>query len=564
MRKKQMLVRKTTQRGALLVEAALAVGVAVSLIGLTISITREQQSRSDAVLIGSEKATLIDSAIQFINETRPQILADLYQSASSGGPAMATYDLADLVAGGFVPDGLNLGSVLQSEFGQEYRILARLISQNDPNTPAASLDIGDIDPAATGAVDPQLIDGVLANGELGIEAVLMTIGGDTVPIGQGGRIITASNSLNAAFLYENNIATGPGGVISFDVSGFAGFPGFAGGVIPGGRFASVLSFGSPGDFGAGNETDLRDTFARCEGLNVAGTAYIECLNGNRGSLYGDLNLTPSDENNDGTDDRFPAITGATRILCLQELDGIAAPVAQNAFLIDCETTRLNGVLDVTGDEIRLGNETLAERREIGGVDRTVVSADSFALRLNSGAERDLSTNVISTQRVAAQSVIPVQECPARSADGTQLVPKATAQIQSILDPWGRAIAGSSVEVVRGNRPGGISTPFTANANGSLWQVQIRYAVNNDFCNSTFLSPINIRSTYTNANAPNSAPRFIPGTLNPNIAQCDPAVPANRNQVPDVYQLHPIGNLTGPVNSLLNFGFASVSLSCGAP
>lgn len=555
--------RRKAQRGALLFEAALAVGVAASLVGLSISIIREQQIRSDAILIGNEKSALLNASLQFVNENRADLLDTIYQAAVATGLASASFGVQDLRDAGLVPEGLNLGDALEIRFDQEYRLLVRAVRQDDPATPASTLTLADIDPTVTGGIDPQLTDGVAINGEIGVEAVLFTINGDPMPPGQASRVIDAARMLNAAFTYGENVARGAGGIINFNVSGFADFPEFGGNPIPAGRFASIVSFGTTGVLDTDDDTDLRDAFSRCGGLNPAGVNFVNCLNENRSTVFGNLVFTPSDDNGDGTLDTFPAITGATRLLCVQELDGVAAPVDQNVFLIDCETTRVNGVLDVTGTEVRFANDTLVSTRDIAGTDETVVEADKIAMRLPSGAERDLGENIFNAVDLPARGTIEVQECPERNLEGDLLVPTARAQVVAVLDPWGRTISGSVATVERGNLSG---TTWTPSATGDRWMARLRYTVNGDFCRSSFSSPINIRDTFANGDNLQSASRFFPGTVRPNINRCDDSliiagVPQGPDTRADFYELHPIGN---PPSGDANFGVATVIMGCGLP
>lgn len=543
--------QRAKRRGAALVEAALAVVVAASLVGLTISIMREQERRSDAILIGNEKSAILEASMRFVEENRSTILTDLFQSATTTDQARRTYTIADLQNAGLAPTEVNIGEALRLRFNQQYRLLIRGVSQNSVTSPAPTLELADLDPAMTGAIASTLIDGNEANGEIGLEAVLFTIGGTPVPPGQAGRVVDATNMLNAAFVHSPNIARGAGGAIAFPLGGFAGFPEFGGAAIPAGRFASIVSFGTVGVMERNSDADLRDTFARCEGINQTSPAYMTCLNDDRNNIYTDLNLTPSDTNGDGVIDRFPAITGATRLICANDVVGPTGTVDANVFLIDCATTRVNGILDVTGSEVRFGNKTLVSTRNIAGVNETVVKPDKLAIPLAGGGERDLGQGVVSAQTVAARGTIPVQQCPARGLTGAILVPRAEAHITALVDPWGRPISGSFATVDRVTS----ATNLTNNASGTHWLVRVRYTLTSDLCNATIGSPISIRDTFTNPNNPGSAPRFFPNSVRPDNGRCGTATQPNGtpNGRADIYEMHRVG--------ANNFGVATVTLSC---
>lgn len=549
---------KNSKRGALLVEAALAVGIAVSLVGLSISISREQEARSNAILLGNEKRALLEASIAFIDDNKTDVLNALYQSAVTTSLARRVFTVADLQAAGQIPAGVTLGTSLQRDFGQQYRLVARLVAQNATGIPAPTQTRANIDPLNIGRIDPRFLDGDIANGELGIEAVLFSTGGTPIPPGTATRIMTATGMLNAGFMYQQELSRSPGNIINFNAAGFRSIAGFSGATLPLGRFASVVSFGSSGTFGGPGAPDLRDTFARCSGINPASPVFIPCLNANRSTVFGNLDFTPSDGNGDGTLDTFPAITGATRLLCIQDIEGPAAAVDRDVFLIDCATTRVNGVLDVTGDEIRFNNDTLVSERTIGGETVDVLESDRVALRLPSGAERDLGENLFSSVRVAARGTIPVQECPSRNLAGQPLLPVAEAQVTAVIDPWGRAISGSLATVERGNLTG---VNWTPSATGTRWMARVRYTLSADFCQSTFASPISIRDTYTNADNLASNSTFFAGTQRPNVpaGRCGNAsTPAGTpDGIADIYEMFPMGPPPAPAN----FGVATIILSC---
>lgn len=549
---------KKSQRGALLVEAALAVGIAISLVGLSISINREQEARANAILLGNEKRALLEASIAFLDDNRTDVLDALYQSAVSTSLARRVFTVADLQAAGQVPAGVTLGTSLQRDFNQQYRLVARLVAQNAAGVPAPTQTRASIDPLNIGRIDPRFLDGDLANGELGIEAVLFSTGGNPIPAGTATRIMTATGMLNAGFTYQQEFSRSPGNIINFDIRGFRSIPGFSAATIPAGRFASVVSFGSSGTFGGPGAPDLRDTFARCSGINPASPAFMQCLGANRGTVFGNLAFTPFDVNGDGTVDTYPSITGATRLHCLQDVDGPGAAVDPDVFLIDCETTRVNGVLDVTGDEIRFNGDTLASERTIGGEVVDVLEADRVALRLPSGGERDLGQNVFSAMRVAARGTVPVQECPSRNIAGQPLTPAAEAQITAVLDPWGRPISGSLATVERGNIVGSSWSP---NPSGSRWMARIRYTLNADVCQSSFANPISVRDTYANGDNLASAPTFFPNSQRPNVPgfRCgNGGETAGRpDNIADVYEMFPLGPPAAPAN----FGVATILLSC---
>ena len=535
------------QRGALLIEAALAVGIGVSLIGLTVSINAEQARRTDAVTIGSEKRLILDAARNYVQDKSEDLIEDLFQAAvDSGGPAQLVVSAQDLVSTGYIPESFEPGVNLSRLFDQQYAMLIRPVFQDDPDIPAAVLSEIDMDPFGTGAIDPRFIDGDPSNGELGLEAVLFTLGGDPVPAGQAGRALSAAERINAGYLNAGIQSRGNGGTMNFNIAGFEDFEDYDD--IAPGNFASPVALGSVGVIGAGpavNIPELRETFLRCVDVLIGTPAFAECLSAPRNEVFTNIILRPYDSNDDGTNDVFPTITGATRIMCDNALGNTDDPVDENVFLIDCQTTAVNGILDVTGPEIQFGGETLVQTEDIAGTDETVVTADRIAMRMPGGGRRDLSTIPTETFQVPARDVIELQDCPDTDIDGTAISPRIDASVTALLDPWGRAISGSFALAERGT---GTSDSWTPSASGDRWMVRILYTLNADFCEASFTNTLDIRDTFSNPNDSGSTGNFVTNTERPDIGQC-----SDSSGFADVYELHPVGAAV--------FGAATVTLSC---
>lgn len=537
----------TRKRGALLVEAALAVGIAISLIGLTISINAEQERRQDAISIGAEKKVILDAARNLILDQEADLLQQLFVSAvDSGSTAQLSFTPQDLVNIGYIPTSFQPGALLDRLFEQDYVILMRPVFRDDVSTPADILGRDDMDPFGTGSINPLFIDGDLSNRELGIEAVLFTRGGQAVPPGQGNRVLSAVERVNAGFITDATQSRGIGGTMNFNITGFSDFPEFAD--IGPGRFASPVSLGSIGAIGANtpsNIPELRETFLRCVGLVPGEQSFLDCIAAPRNEVFGDIILRGSDTDNDGTEDRFPMISGATRILCRDAVGDPSDPVAIDAFLIDCQRTEINGVLDITGQEVLFAGETLVETRDIAGSPETVLTADRLAMRIPGSNDRDMSTIPFASFQAPARSVFDVQDCPDTDINGQAVEPQANGTLVALLDPWGRAVSGNFVQVQRGD---GTSNSWTPSSTGSRWMVRIFYSLNSDFCNSNFESPIDIRRTFQNPNDPTSLGNFITDTLRPAITECIAG-----NDFADIYEMFQVG--------AANFSAAQVTLSC---
>lgn len=535
------------RRGALLVEAALAVGIAISLIGLTVSINAEQERRTDAISIGAEKKIILDAARNLILDREEDLIEQLFQAAvTSGGPGQLTFTAQDLVNIGYIPESFVPGAAMRRLFQQDYVLLLRPVFRDDIATPAAVLEEIDMDPFGTGSINPGFIDGDLSNGELGIESVLFTTGGQPVPPGQGGRVLSAAQRINAGFITDATQSRGIGGTMNFNITGFQDFAEFSD--TGQGRFASPVSLGSIGVIGSeapSNIPELRETFLRCVGLTPGTDSFLDCIAAPRNEVFGDIVMRGVDTTGDGTEDRFSTIQGATRIMCRNTPLGVDDPVDVNAFLIDCSETEINGILNITGTEINFAGETLAEVREIAGVDEVVLTSDRISMRLPSGADRDLSRLPVSTLRASAREVFDVQECPSTDINGGALEPKADASVTALLDPWGRSVSGMFAIMERGDAVGASWTP---DSDGGSWMLRILYALNSDFCSSDFANPIDINLTFDIPGDPGSNGAFASGQR--------PTICSGGNGFADIYEMYPVG--------LVNYAEGQVTLSCGTP
>lgn len=552
------LQRRRSRRGALLVEAALAVGVAISLVALTFSVTRELQIRTDAALLASEKRSIIVASRNFIRENRADIIQQLFDAAQTGGgEGVAVFTLTDLADAGYLASSLAPGGVLGQLYGQDYLLMARAVFQDDAGTPPATLTEIDMDPFGNGDIDPRFIDGDLSNQEISIESILFTVGGTDIPLNILARTIEQTELLNAGSIFGTGIASGALGAMQFDITGFSTLPQYAD--TGPGRFASPISVGPQGLLGdPASPLDaiadqLREAFLRCTDIDSSDPRYNDCVSAPGNTVWTNIVIENFDSNLDGTIDVYPTIDGLTRLRCANPDGDLADAVDPDVFLIDCETTRLSGNLEVEGSSISLAGQTLAERRDIAGQDETVVSADRLALLVPDGGggriERDVSEFVFDSRILAAREIIDVPECPSVTLDGLNAMePRAIAHVSAFADPWGRPVAGVRANVERGLRttPGDPES-WTADPTGPHWMVRIRYVVSDNFCDSDFADPIPTNLVTTFETSPAGLPTRQP-TLCTGGAFAGPGAGA------DIYELFP--NASGE-----DFGAASISVRC---
>ncbi|WP_411840047.1 hypothetical protein [Paracoccus sp. ME4] len=476
-------ILRTRQRGVTLIEAVLALSVAMGLIGLSAGFIASENAKQEKEMIASEQDVLLKSSRNFVEQRYNTVVDDLFSEAKSGGSAIRAYSMDDVIASGFLPESYN-GGILRNLYGHDYTLMARLVLKGDGTTPKATLDYGDLDPTASGILDATLIDGDDANDELAIEAILSSKGDMMIPRGVRGDVIGMMGTSFSGSVEEVGVSLGTYGSFMMDISGFEDLDAYPNA----GSFGSIVSLS---DFGViGQSIDRKfilDPFARCVGVNIATVEYEDCLASNE--VYGDIVLRPHDSNGDGSDDTYPALRNVTMLDCREESEtGV-----QDEFTIDCATTNITGDLVVSGASAEIvGTRITAEAINFGGNDviRTTtrdgnaeldVSADRFIQAgVGPDGKLDMSEVVSSSRVVQAGSLVPMPTCPATALDGvTPMQPRIYVTPAAYADPRGRPIVG-----VRA----------FGEEEGSNWRVKLLVYVAQDFCNNTTSNPLDPAAT----------------------------------------------------------------------
>jgi hypothetical protein len=541
MRKDENLIRGR-QRGISLLEGVLYLGLASSVIGFSASLILQEQERQKEILIAREYAMVMQGAQNLVSSRYEEVLDDLYQELVLSGSAVLRYDVSDLRDLGFLPlSFLDDSGALSREYGQEFRLLARAVLAGDASVPQATLTVPDMDPGGQGSIAADLIDGDPANGEVRIEAVLVSAGGDPIPTQTGAPITARTERSNAGFVEAGTEARGPYGVFAFDLGGFVGADGFP--ADPVGRFAAVVALGGYGVLDASGmsldlpdtETDLQDAFRRCEGIladpsiDQNNPVYVDCRN-TTNAVYGDVVMVNYDTSGDGVPDVFPTIEGTTRITMSPPVDSTGDGVpdvfsamenmrvigcgsvvpgtgSETELTIDCDLTRTTGTLiaDNYLMETSSGARPLAVELDVAGTPEVQVSADRFLM-----GDVDLATGIFDVQVLASGETIDKPQCPATTPDGAFLVePRVYVLPAAFSDPDGRATVGMRA---------------FAEDEGSAWRVRLYQYVSQDAC------------TFTFSGGPYPAPGdcvYAPG--NPFNPDEDPAL-GNPDGVSDVYEV----------------------------
>lgn len=458
------------QRGAMLLEAALAISVLLALVGYIAQTNHDEAEKQTRVMLASEHDVVIAAARGFVQRSYHDVILDLYDAADGTGRGEVVYTTADLVDAGFLPNSYASG-IVNSVYGKNYAILARAVNRSDASDPQATMTFTDMDPLATGGVDIALVDGDPSNGELEVESILVTYGGRPIPQGVGGDIIGRLQAAFGGFVSEADVSSGAYANFEMNISGFttmAEYPSV-------GDFASVVSLSSYGVLGSDGNDQVIDPFRRCDGVNIASNAYSDCISSNE--IYTDLILRPYDSNGDSIPDVLPALRNVTMLDCAET----SSTGTINEFTIDCANTRMTGDLvslgpnatlgqmAVTADGIDFAGQDVLTRRAVNGSDENILSADRLTLAGVNGGQ-DMSEAVANTRVVPARSTIEKPMCPATTLDGTATMePRIYVSPAAYADPRGRSVVG-----VRA----------FADDIGTEWRVRLLVFVGQDFCSGS--------------------------------------------------------------------------------
>ena len=364
---------RLAERGASLLEAAFTIALFGSTIALANAILSEEVARQRDVLLGRDVRIMTQAAQSYAMDEHGNLRDEL--ASLSAGAAIMTVDIQRISEAGHLPAILAAGGIRRNSFGQGWHLLVRGVDRSDAERPAPTLTVAEIDSDGNGAVDAELVDGNDANGELDLEIILATSGGEAIPARNGNPAIVASGLPIAGFVQEEGVASGPYGNWEMDISAFSALDGHPGA----GRFASLIALSGYGvlEFGgAGAGQVIRNPLDRCPG--ASGDLLDDCAddnqmhtdivfnspngNGQAGSresaairnLYGLEMGPPVDSDADGTPDIFAAISGANSIGC----DGTApAGLLAGTLVIDCPNTKVTGSVDVEGDMSANGSAT---------------------------------------------------------------------------------------------------------------------------------------------------------------------------------------------------------------
>ena len=417
-----------SERGATLLEAAFTLALFGSTIALVGALLSEEASRQRSILLGRDILLMTEAARSFAEDEYGTLQGEL--AAVAGTDAIMEVGMQRLVDAGYLPAEFMVNGGRQNSLGQDWILLVRGVSRTDAARPPATLSIAAIDADSDGIVDPEFMDGLEGNGELDLEIILATTGGDAAQAQEGNPAIVASGLPTAGFVQDAGTARGPYGSWEMDIAPFLAL----GGDPAQGRFASLIAVSGLGVLDVEREAEAGtpvaaagNPFDRCPG--AAGVLLADCAGNNRvhtdiafdpfsgGRTGGDAGISglfaldmhpPVDSDADGTPDLFSAVTGTAGIACEETAP---AGLGVGTLIIDCADVEFSGALTADGS----------------------VTAETFLASSIGG--RDLSTAILSAHLVALDPAPEIEkpDCGSSSAaiyalpvsfvspDGTPLV-----------------------------------------------------------------------------------------------------------------------------------------------
>ncbi len=469
------------RRGVTLVEGILYLTLAAGLLAFSVRLVREQTDAQQERIAGANLALVLTAAQRHVVVNYEDLVAELATAAlasaspNAPGAALAQRDLTMLTAGGFLPAAfLNApnGQTARTPFDQDYAIVLRGVDRRDTTIPQATLTSTDLDADGTAGLDAIWTDGNPDNGEIDLEVLLVTTGGEAVDAPRGVRTVEFAETAAAGFVQEiegTSAAYGPYGSWRLPLAPYAGTAAAA----ADGFFVSIVALSRSGVLGVASGTpDEQDYVVRCSGilesLGRESAAYQACLRATdiRSTIVFDTSGFDTDA--DGTADAFPGIqgvdtiamapardtdgdnvpdaggdiSGLTRMTCADAAAGI---ITTGTLVISCPRTEVGGALDVAttlevggaasiggnldvdGSQITLASTAITSGA-LAGLTGAVGADVGATLRANrmvmeDFGNADLGTVILSSRYYRPQDTIPKPVC-GRTLDGAQdMVPR---------------------------------------------------------------------------------------------------------------------------------------------
>lgn len=472
--------RNARRRGSLLGDALLAIGVIMLLaVAFAANSRREANSQEDR-LLAAHVEILSNAAKTYVGEQYDAIREDLVNSdPAAGGDAIAsrTLSMDDLIASGYLSPSVLSGNA-GGQYGQEFTLFIRGVRRSDTSFPQSGITKAEIialnTPDANGV--PSLINGKYESGdeEMDIEAVLLSQGGEPIPLRRGNNITASSGSPTLGYVQEADSASGEDFIASGNLASFQMplSPWEQLGAVPEvGQLLSLVSLSDGVSGMSGGSANIRGALQRCYDLLVPSEREACLADGNK--MYSNIvfsSVAPLSY------DEYPGISGLKKVSCRD-------PNGDN---------RPTGTIDETTDVIYVdcGEVVISENLTVQDGDVNVNTGDvnipNGTLTINGNS---ISDNLImATGEIGNSTMSPAvtEVCPLRP-DGSQMEYRVEAWVTGIVEPVGRPLAGYRM-VFDEPSPGVSFDPLTAE-----FRADVITFVNEDHCvnvSGNTLSPMN--------------------------------------------------------------------------
>ena len=378
---------KHQEKGLTLFEASLALalfGMFISLVNIMVS---SNDQRQKAISLGKEMAFITKSVQKYVGFEYDQLRDDLVASSSS--QLLVSIGMDKINEAGYLPQAVLEGGTFRNSFGNRFTLFLRGVNSNDTKSPQATLSIADVDPDNDGSIERHLMDGVMANGEYELEAILVSSEGTEVEPNMGSPAVVASKLFSAGYIQDKNTARGPYGVWEMDISPYSDLPHYPGKK----QFVSLVALSRNGVFSypaTENEQVETNTYLdRC--INTLGSVRAVCESNNE--LFTEVVFNSFDRNGDGFNDSFGSIRNLYQLEMGSPVDsdGDSIPdifsVINNLHGIGCQSNNPNTATDeLTLDcpEIKLTGDAKIEKDLVVG-DQLTVEGDTRSQRFIAGA-----------------------------------------------------------------------------------------------------------------------------------------------------------------------------------
>lgn len=470
------------QRGITLVEATLYLTIAASMTIFIANTVADEQRRQGDIQAASHLRMTLEASQRFVAGRYDTLREQLFTEATTSGNAIMAVPIQRLVDDGYMAANFlnnEAGNGIVNSWGQEFVILMRAVDRADTAAPAATLTLAQLDPVGANALDPAWTDGTAANGEMDIEAILATSGGNTAPGTRAGPVIVRTAMATAGMVRDDGLAAGPYGNWELDLTPFEDLA-----QVPGpGRFASIVALSKFGVMDAEQAVETDEYLSRCAdiitdlGLTVGSVEYQTCLDAEN-DMFSSI-VFNYDLNADGVEDYWPGIE--TRKIACENLDP-ADSIAAGRLVLDCAETVATGNLVVEGTLLQLGEVAITDTSSDPSdpaltitADTTIdgdldvegrAEADRFVSETLNGGQ-DLNAGIYDARIAATGELIDKPVCPAfieTSAGNVTAVPRIYVTPAALGDANGSALVGTRA--------------YTEDL-GTQWRVRLVQFVNRD-------------------------------------------------------------------------------------